>query len=63
MTIPSQPCVADHHHGSGRTWPALQEWMLDDFRQSAIPDALTTANVQVLSGDTALQVLLEDKIA
>ena len=43
--------------------PSLQDWMLNDFRQSAIPDALTTANVQILTGDTALQVLLEDKIA
>ena len=63
MTITSRPSDTGHRYGSDRAWPLLQEWMLDDFRQSAIPDALTTANVQILSGDTALQVLLEDKIA
>ena len=41
----------------------LHTWALDDFRASAIPDRLTLENIQVLSGQDALQVLLEDKIA
>jgi hypothetical protein len=49
--------------GSSGAFQALKDWMLEDFRHSAIPDRLTIANVEVLTGDAAIQVLLEDKIA
>ncbi|WP_008310670.1 DUF3854 domain-containing protein [Leptolyngbya sp. PCC 6406] len=49
--------------GGYGAWQSLEEWMLADFRRSAIPDRLTTTNVQVLSGDAAIQEILEDKIA
>ena len=57
---PSNACYCSN---SDRALPLLEDWMLADFRQSAIPDRLTTANVQVLCGDDAIQAILEDKIA
>jgi len=49
--------------GSDGALQSLEAWMLEDFRHSAIPDRLTTANVQILTGDAAIQVILEDRIA
>jgi hypothetical protein len=45
------------------SFQALEDWMLEDFRHSTIPDNLTRINVQLLAGDDAIQVLLEDRIA
>ena len=63
MTLTDEYIGASLQGCSKTAHNTLHTWALDDFRASAIPDCLTLENIQVLSGQDALQVLLEDKIA
>lgn len=63
MKVTFTPSDTGDRCGSECALHSLETWMLEDFRRSAIPDRLTTANVQILTGDAAIQVILEDRIA
>lgn len=39
------------------------EWMLKDFRESAVPDRLTLINARLVQGDEVIEILVEEIIA
>ena len=39
------------------------QFFLDEFRQSAIPDRLTLANVQWIDGDAAIELMASEAVA